>query len=295
MKDATLEGLYYGAMEALGNISKIEKMALEKRVVPIHDLSSFNQLMEWTNGIDQFLTSGNAKTVSLLAAKSANTILSRTNGKDRSQKTIINFAKNLDIFTKALSSCRGRDIPMNAEKLKNNLHACKKVKFNEPLNKPLKPLLEKINKQMEPFNKNIVTDGIQSARWCLEHNLVQQGYTILQEILISYFVHRIGEDPNDFKHQNKKRTIANQAVTILSKKLPEEQWKQPSIRNKSLTYKFIDLYKNNSALIKVYRNLSNLRNDINHCGFNNNPAREKTLEINLLDYIVEVEKNISIQ
>ena len=292
IKDVSLQGLYYGAMEAVGTYNEVKKMPLEKRILPIVDLTSFDYLMEWSTGIDQFLKSGNAEKVSKLADKSARTILSHTKGRDRSQHTIRRFAENLEAFTKTLSTCRGRDISDNVIRLKQDLDACKRIDLNSPLNRPLQPLFKKISDQLDLFPEKSVRDGIQAAKWCLEHNLIQQGYTILQEILISHFVSMIGENPEKFDNKNKNRTIANQAVTIFLKKLPEQKWFIESLANRDITDKFLNLYKKNTNLIKTYRSLANLRNDINHCGYNDNPAEIKTLEKNLKGFINKIEKNI---
>jgi hypothetical protein len=293
IKDVSLDGLYYGAMEALGSFEDVKKMPFEKRIIPIIDLTSFDHLMEWSTGIDQFLKSGDASLVSKLAKKSARTILSRTKGRDRSQHIIRKFADNLNTFTKALSTCRGRDISDYVVRLKINLDDCKKVKLNESLNKPLKPLLEKIYKQMEAFPENFDNDGIQAARWCLEHNLIQQGYTILQETLISYFLAKVGEDPYNF--QSKNRKLVNQAVYIFFSGSSEEKGDNNPSEEQKITNKLLNVYERNKSIVETHRNLSKLRNDINHCGFNNNPAKANKLTEKLRTLINQVEKNISIQ
>ena len=146
--------------------------------------------------------------------------------------------------------------------------------------------------QLAQFEQSTVKDGIQAATWCLNHNLIQQGYTILQETLITYFVSMIGENPENFDNQNRNRTIANQAVTIFLKNKPEKKWFKEAAHNKDITRKFQNLYKKNQNIVKIYRDLTGSRNDINHCGFNDNPARIKTLEDNLGKFINKVEKNI---
>ena len=292
IKDVSLNGLYYGAMESLGDYRSVEKMPLDKRIIPIIDLTSFDYLMEWSIGIDQFLKSGNASLVSKLAEKSARTILSRTKGKDRSQHIIRRLAENLEAFTKTLSTCRGLDISDRVVRLKITLDECKKVKLNDSLNKPLKPLLEKINKQMETFPENLYKDGIQAARWCLEHNLIQQSYTILQETLISHFLKSIDENP--FNFQSKNRKLVNQAVYIFFDKSPDKTDKNRSSEEQKIINKLLNYYSLNKSIVETHRNLSQFRNDINHCGFNENPARISTLTNKLNEFINQIEKDIAI-
>jgi len=61
----------------------------------------------------------------------------------------------------------------------------------------LRPLLDRVSERVMLFQADPVQDGIQAARWCLEHNLIQQGYTILNETLITHCLARIGADPAD--------------------------------------------------------------------------------------------------
>jgi len=291
IKNVSLQGLWYGAMEALGNRSDVEKLSPEKRIVPIIDLTSFDHLMEWSYAIDQFLISGNSEKISNLAENSARTILSRTKGREKSQHIIRRFAGNLGMFTKTLSTCRGRDISDNVIRLKSNLDDCKKVNLNTPLNKPLQPLFEKINKQLDVFPEKSVIDGIQAARWCLDHNLIQQGYTILQETLITYFVSKIGEDPENFQNKNLVRTLANQAVYIFFNGWGKDKEKK-SPKEKQIIIKFINFYEKNDQLIKYYHDLTGFRNDLNHCGFNTSPRSTKKIEEKLGELIVQIEDNI---
>lgn len=294
IKNISLQGWFYGAMESLGSYNVVKEMPLEKRVIPIFDLTSFDQLMEWSNGIDQFLKSGNASKISRLAQASTSAILAKTKGKDWEQNKIRGFAKALDQFTRTLSTCRGRDISYDVIKLKQYLEDCEKIQFDNHLNRPLQPLLKKIEAQLAQFEKSPANDGIQAAKWCLEHNLIQQGYTILQETLVTYFITMIGEDPENFDNKNRIRTIANQAVVIFLGNKKKEEWGKESKDNSQLTCKFLDLYKTlNIELLKTYRNLTEFRNDINHCGFNEHPKPVKTFENNLNELITSIEKYIS--
>jgi len=146
---------------------------------------------------------------------------------------------------------------------------------------------------LEQFEEKSVNDGIQAAKWCLNHNLIQQGYTILQETLITYFVTMIGENPENFDGKNINRTIANQAIYIFLGNTSEHKWKKEAKKNIHLTNKFISLYKKlRIDLLQTYRNLTDFRNDINHCGYNNKPKPAKTFENKLEEFIVDMEKNI---
>jgi hypothetical protein len=63
------------------------------------------------------------------------------------------------------------------------------------------------------------------VNWCCEHNLIQQGITILQEGVITFLCERYGIDAN-----GDDREIINQAAAIKklgdmnSKNIPFEKW-----------------------------------------------------------------------
>ncbi len=266
MKHAALDGIYYGALEALGAIDDVKKMPVERRIVPVLDLSAFDQLMEWSVAADRFLEAGDAARISEIAKRTVSAILSSTKGRDKSQYTIRKLADNLEKFTKILSTCRGREINTVVERLKQNLEECDNLQFNNPLNSPLKTVLGRIKDQIYKFPGHFITDGIQAARWCMEHNLIQQSYTILQETLITYFVYKIGEDPENYQNKNINRILANQAVNIFINNRSKDKWKKEAQENIPVVDKFLKFYETQPELIKIYNNLTGFRNDLNHSG-----------------------------
>ncbi|WP_207679588.1 TM1812 family CRISPR-associated protein [Desulfonema magnum] len=151
---------------------------------------------------------------------------------------------------------------------------------------------------MSDFGGNLVGDGIHAARWCLEHNLIQQGYTILQETLVSYFVSGIDEKPEDLKDKNREvsrkaariRDISTQAVKICRDSLPENKWAKPAADHPEVTRKFLAFYGPRKELLEVFNKLSNYRNDLNHAGYRQNPMKSDSFEKNLAGLIKSIER-----
>ena len=210
MKDVTLKGIYYGAFEVLGSIQDAKNIPLPERKAPILNLTSFDQLMEWSFAVDRFLKTGDALLVSSLAKKSVKPALVATTGQDAAAKTIQNIANSLEEFSKTLSTCRGLDITSTTSKLKQHIDRCQRLESLQPF----KPIFDRVKKQMDLFPGDSIADGIQAAKWCLEHNLVQQGYTIFQEILISYFAIKTDKNPEELRN----REIAGRAAKIYNNK-----------------------------------------------------------------------------
>ena len=265
LKKVSLSGIYYGAFEVLGTYHQVSEQPLEKRRAPILDLTTFDQLMDWSFAVDRFLEAGDAKAISGLAKKAISPVLKESKGKDRAAAAVKYIADALDTYTKNLATCRGLEISTSVEHLKQELEKSKDV----DLVKPLHPLFEHISKQVAFYKGDIISDGIQAAKWCLEHNLIQQGFTILQEILITNFIIRTSEDPTDKKH----RGIAASAISICQKNIPEDQWAGVAGRCPKITKQYNSLYKKEIELVEVLDGLTELRNDLNHAGFRDQPTK----------------------
>jgi len=283
MKNILLSGIYYGAFEVLGNPYEARELPQEKRQAPILDLTSFDQLMEWSFAIDRLLGAGDAAMVSKLANQSVKPILSESKGQNKAADTIRKIANNLSDFSKAMATCRGRDITTITEKLKENVNQFESL----DLVQPFKPIFKRIKRQMDLFPGDNILDGMQAAKWCLEHNLIQQGYTILEETLVSYFIYKIGENPNNLSNQN--RQIAKQAIKIFLYNLPQQKWHNPAGNNLKITNKFIKFYKTKNKLLKVYDNLREFRNDLNHAGYRINALGSDKFEKKLASIVDKIE------
>ncbi len=281
LKKINLKGIFYGAFEALGNPAEVGNIALESRRVPILDFTTFDQLMDWTTGIDRYIETGNSGMVSSLAMSGVQPILNATKGKDESAATVRELSRQLNIFASTIATCRGQKIPGAAYDLKNTIERSGKL----DLLPPFVPIFERLKQQLQVFSGELVSDGIQAAKWCYKHNMIQQAYTILQETLISHFAAIIGEDPLDLD----LRTIASQAVTIYAKRMPENEWMEMAASNKEITHRFLGFFSSKPVLVKLMRNLTSYRNDLNHAGYNLNPMTADKFEKKLSELLENAE------
>jgi CRISPR-associated Csx2 family protein len=281
LKKVVLRGIYYGAFETLGSIAEARGISLDKRQVPILNLTSFNQLMEWSVAIDRFIETGSAGLVSDLTRRGVEPILRQTKGRAKAAAALKKFGNGLDTFTKVLATCRGKKISEAAEYLKIQIDKCKKTDLL-PL---LKPLVERISLQIEKFEGDPLQDGLNAAKWCYNHNLIQQAFTILQETLIGYFVARIGQDPQNLQ----SRGIASQATKIYTDNVPETDWHKPAANDKTTTYLYRKIFQENSELIKMMKSLSNCRNDLNHAGHKQNPMPAESFGGKLSEFLIRFE------
>ncbi len=280
LKNIRILGIYYGAFEVLGSLRDAENLKVNKRKVPVFDLTAFDLLTDWAFAIDRFTGSGDAEPAKNLALKTLKPVLAATQGKDATASALRGFTFALSDFTKSISTCRGPDIPHEVLKLKERLRACADVE----LIRPLLPLLRRIEKRMADFQDNPVLCGIEAAQWCLDHNLIQQGYTILQEFLISHFILQIGEDPMVLIN----RELVNQAVYIHINEVQVRRWNPKAAENAELVRRFLDYFDNVKPLIYSLRSMGQIRNDLNHAGFRDPRMKAKDFEENLRKTLQEI-------
>ena len=91
----------------------------------------------------------------------------------------------------------------------------------------------------------------------------------MQEILITNFIIRTSGDPTD-KNQ---RSIAASAISICQQNIPEDQWTGVAGRFPEITKQYNYLYKKEVKLVEVLDALTELRNDLNHSGFREQPMK----------------------
>lgn len=279
MKQITVGGIYYGAFEILGPAGQVKKLPPEQRLAPIFDLTPLISLADWTLAIDRFLGTGDARKINDLAQKSIKPLLASSRGQDRDAAAIRRVANLLMEFSKNLSTCRGKSFPEIARSLRQALE-----QFHYPdLIPPFKPLLQRLEKRMEVFQGDEVQDGLKAAAWCQEHNLIQQGLTLLQETLITYFVKQAGGSPGD----RVNRELASQAVTIFLEGIPQEKWYPPAHLHPEIIHRHLEFLHHYEGLAKIFRNLSQIRNDINHGGWIE-PSRADVLAKKLGDFCQQI-------
>ncbi len=282
LKDIKISGIYYGAFESLGTKPDVERMDIKDRNVPIFNLTPFAHLFNWTDAIDDFLTYGDANDINRLTKEEITPILRDTGGKDKDAKNLNTLGVQLEKLTKSIQTSRSfsliRDFDFN--NLRELISRNKKSTL-----KPFNPLLDRISDKIKKFDNNDIKNGYSAVEWCIEHNLIQQGYTILQETMITEIVaNNFGMD----KIANReKRELVSQAFNIKQRGITEVEWKEPAKSNKEDVQRIINGLDDN--LVKIYDSISQYRNDINHAGFVDNRHKPEDLKRQLKAYYGKLE------
>jgi CRISPR-associated Csx2 family protein len=261
LKRVKLRGIYYGAFEALGPIPVVKTMPVEERRVRILDLTSLDRLMDWTAATDRFLASGDASLAGELARRGVMGLLRESRGTDVAARAIREMGDAMEAFSAMLFNCRGPETESVACRLKAKLQAAETL----DLPRPFIPLFRKLDQRLSAFGRGTFRDGLAAVRWCLEHDLIQQGYTLLEEFIFGTVVEQAGGDLSNQTH----REVASQAFTIVSRKWVEEpsKWARDAQEHPELAREMIDFIQSRGGLAKVVEKLRVRRNDLNHAGF----------------------------
>lgn len=285
VKGCDIGGIYYGAVEALCPPWKLKEMNMEKRYCPIFDLTSFVELLNWTVGIDKFISTGDARQVESLIDLERGRF-GRLKEYDKS-----NFFKylkgSIHSYTNSIATCRGKEVSQRALDLKSKLEEITDSPELVHI-KPIIPLLEKMSSELKTYTNDEHKNMLKVVKWCCEHNLIQQGITILQEGVVTFLCEKYGLDPGDVDID---REIINQASKIKSKKLPLKKWGFVARENERLVRQLLnDEYFNKAA--KFLSSMVDTRNDINHAGWRKSPFKPETIEKHLKEFLKEAKQLI---
>lgn len=286
MKNIKIASISYGAFEAR---EKCPESGAE--TAPVFDLLPFAELQEWIVGVDRFLTTGSFKKIQELSKRKVTPILCRTKGKDNTAKKFKNLGDRLDDFSSTITTCRGQDISSSVKKLRTALDEIPDDSFMPPLH----PLLNHLQTILESFKgDDEVVDGLAAARWCLEHDFYQQGYTILEETMITYILKAATglEEKED-----KLRSLVMSAVHIVQREIKPDQWAENAKKHPEHMHKLIGWFHANKALIDEMVELGRNRNDINHAGQRTQPKplQHHDVRDRLKQHIEKIEAFFQIQ
>ncbi|WP_456386494.1 hypothetical protein [Desulfolithobacter sp.] len=119
----------------------------------------------------------------------------------------------------------------------------------------------------------------------MEHGLVKQGLTMLQEGVATVLAERFGLD----WRREEDRTLVSDTFHVLNQKISEDRWNKSLCQRPDVVRSIIGDTRT-VELARIADRLSKARNDINHSGFRNDATRADRLEKVLGECFVEVEK-----
>ena len=149
----------------------------------------------------------------------------------------------LKSFVAAIYTNRGKNIYDTSLINKINRYI-RELKISEDFPLPFHYILDRIEKKLAGFQQDDIMNGFAAVKWCIDHHLIQQAYTILLENIISKILSDIKIDIYNrefresvsgaifFMKDPRKFTMKNQnQVEIISKIAKHKLFKTPKTRD----------------------------------------------------------------
>ncbi|MEK4381195.1 TIGR02221 family CRISPR-associated protein [Aeribacillus sp. FSL K6-2848] len=260
VKKASIGKIMYGFFEKLGNPRKVDNIPVEKRLVPIIDVTNMAALLDWTNGVDQFIRTGDATVIQQFTSNEVKKIYTDPDPTIEERKQVSELrelANQLDMVGKLMQTARSLQIAEEIKKFREQLNKVRNIETDTV--KPLIPLLDEMEKKYENFTEDPFQNLFAMADWCEKNQLIQPGLTLLQENVVTAIcrLFRLDETNKDI------RTDLHSAIRILLERIPEEDWQ---VKNPSFVADIVEKLKPYRDLLKPFNPITEYRNDINHAG-----------------------------
>ena len=279
-KGTRLAGCYYGAFEILGRAGDVENQFPDpqNRKAPIFDLTAFFRLNDWAQGIQAFERYGVAGRLKELASRELAPLLgnpeTRTPDVDNLRRLVGNVAKFAEnVRSSRLGKIMLYDFP-------TEIRARLDAPIQMPSLRPLEPVLRRLEPVFADYGDKEILNGLHAAQWAYDHDLVPQGYTLLQETLVSHYTALLNQDLAGLKTPKDKRVFVSDVLGWNRK----EKWTK---ENPALAAAIRD--RIGMEVIGKYQSLKEGRNDINHGGTTDQATGSEQLRNGLkkaLDYFL---------
>ena len=265
LKRTTIAHMSYGNFEMQG---------ATKQIMDLRPLAS---LQDWTSSAVSFCEMGRIQSLTNTMKEDAKT-----------NKTLYALNSSLKKFETQIETCRGKKIieGKEAETIKSSVRTLIEAKT---LPEPISQILLSIREAIQPFEANSMNNIIAALKWCKQFRLVQQGYTLCQEGLITMVCERFA-NLNPYDSIKKYREFWGALFGIDGKVASDEtQWKSTLVENRRLARVILSLQWVKDIRV-VYWNMTQRRNQVNHGGFTGNMSEDSIINDfdKTVDKIIEV-------
>ena len=261
MKETVIEHISYG---------KFEVTAPQK---PIVDLLPLTMLQNWTSAAASFREMG-------LVGSLVNALNDELTAKTFQRKSSISLGtlgKDLKSFEGQILTCRGKDL-IKGQKTTAIKNMNRIIQREALLPSPLKVILQAVLGSLSEFKVKSTDNIVSALKWCKQFKLVQQGYTLCQEGLVTIVCERLAS-LNPYSGNVKKYRDYWSAIFGIDDSVAsdETQWRSTLAENRALTHAILSLdWVINTR--KEYTNLTKKRNQVNHGGFTGDMSEDVIIQ-----------------
>lgn len=238
---------------------------------PIVNLLPLAMLQDWTSAAAAFSEMGRVKGLvgALEDELAAKTFVAAD------KNSFNTLAVNLKSFEGQMLTCRGKDIVAgNSVMAVKNLK--RKVSADKVLPYPLKQILLSVIGSVGGFRQKSTENIVEALNWCKKYSLVQQGYTLCQEGLVTCLCERYdmlntcyAEDKKGRLKKDLKayRDFWSSVLAVKDEiRYDESLWQSGLLKHKDLARKIYS-QKWIDEIREKYSSLTDCRNTVNHGGF----------------------------
>lgn len=267
LKDIKIQSIHYGAFEKLGPAYKVEKIPIEERLAPILDLSNLITLQQITQATSEFVNYGKMGKIGDSTPMFDNNDSKRNR---RFNQSLHRMRKNLKQIDDDISACRIDSI-YNATIIKLFFEDYKTLMKYKDIPPAQRLIFEKIYKKMNKFkNEAAYENVILAALWAYDNGMLQQAYTIGQEVVISLVAERFKDNEFhvNFDNETHIREFIGAILAIDDQYINQglmdpSNFKEPLRSKSELVNRLLEI-EWVLELRKEYKNISVNRNIINH-------------------------------
>lgn len=256
LKRIKVLGIYYGAFEVLGTKDEIEKLPINERNAPIFDLTNFEKLQRWSIAAENFVDYGRTEKIQELISEDISDEVWSETIIDPRIKYAKNLSNELNNISQFFYTVRGKRI-INGKLFEKQIENLKRLKGVKYLKTPFNNIRERIIEKIIRFKRNKVINGFFAIEWCIDHGLIQQGITLLREMIITLVLQNVNNKIFDKYY----RELVAKIFRSNEKNMNEELIKNIDFVNKVKKLKYFEVLRN------FYQCIGKYRNDINHGGF----------------------------
>lgn len=289
LKGINISSIYYGAYKK-GPDDKGNELSRS----PIFDLTEYIHMLDWSMAAQMFIKYGNAN----MMHDVYNEQKLKGDIESRKELTILGDAvKSLMHFTNCILTSRGMSIDRTSVNCNKGREASiedsyktfkgdyQKIEENNAKTiNPIKPLFKVVLDSTEQFDvKNNLDTGLATVQWCIDKGFTQQGLTALEETIKTYICFKYGYDETE---EHNREDIAKRALNLRNyDKRNKVKGSKASKAENEYTEDVKKVYNDLSdKIVKLSNDVSVVRNNINHFGYNKDILSYKKLHQNLEKY-----------
>lgn len=262
LKGVTIDRVFYGA--------RADRTATE---LPVHDLTPFVEVLDWVGAVDGFLRHLDAADLAKLFVNTQD----RAHREERAPppRLLKPFANHLVRFTAAVRLGRPTEAFLAAHLLHERFGAVEQeVAADLPALRPLLDRLDTIaafGADESRLDRAMLARQRALVRYQLDHGLVLQAVELGREWLVNLLMLRLGCDADCWLDRDVRHTVSRTATgAMLSRQRRPFEPTNLSDRFEALP--------DADGIASVWQAIGDLRNDLAHCGMNQQPLPVRVIE-----------------